>query len=187
MSITIGMIDVTDVPLGALVRAAYSPSRAQGLGHFAFQAGDLSDEDVSEIIERGKSDPMCAIGMDYVHGRSVKFHVRRINGRLYINNSWYDHTDSELRSLLKAVGLSSDLIDSARAEKSAYDAECISAALAYLQANGPLIENRGRMTDDPLPEMVRAGLYAGKYSNPPKIKEHWADGESTWTTAEDTP
>lgn len=184
---TVGMIDVTSASLEALVRAAYNPSRPQGLGHFAFQPGDLSDEDVAAIIERGKDDPICAVGMDYVHGRSVKFHVRRIGGRHFINNRWYDHSDNDLRSLLVAVGLPGDLIETARSEKSAHDAECVAAAIAYLKSNGPIVEDRGKMTDDPLPEKVRAGLYAGKYQDPPRIKEHWKAGQSTWTLAEDTP
>ena len=87
---TVGMIDVTDAPLDALVRAAYAPSRQQGLGHLdpSGRADDLTDEEVSDILTRESGILSVVFSMDYHRGRSVKFTVRRYGDRRYIENLW---------------------------------------------------------------------------------------------------
>lgn len=177
----IGEIDVTGVDLVALVHAAYNPSRPQGLGHLHFQGGGLTDEEAAAIVARDKDGlDGIVLSMDYVKGRSIKFHVRREDGRLFIHNRWYDHSDDELRLLLKQVGLSGDLVDKARADKAAYDAKCIEVALAYLAERG------GRCTakfeDEAVPKEVRDGLYAAKYAEPPLVTEKYSMGVSEWKT-----
>jgi hypothetical protein len=91
----VGQIEVTGVPLEALVRAAYRPSRPQGLGFINYQDGDLTDAEVAEIIGRGNEH--TPISMDYVKGRSCKFHVRRDGERLFIGTSWYDEHEHAKR------------------------------------------------------------------------------------------
>lgn len=179
-----GMIEVTGVPLEKLVRAAYEPSRQQGLGIFDMsgQHGGLPDDQVAEIVERGKDDRMLAVSMDYVNGRSCKFSVRRDGERLFINNKWYDHSDNQLRDLLESVGLSRDLVDQARAEQEAYQAESTRQALAFLQSQGGSYqERRGSMKTDPVPLVVRDGLINGLYSDMPCFKEEYEDGVTTYT------
>ncbi len=164
-----GMIEVTGVPLEALVRAAYNPSQPRGLGALHFKPGDLADEEVAEIINRGRG----GIRMDYVNGRACKFDVRREGERLFIKNRWYDHSDFELRGLLASVGLSPDLLDKAREEESRYNEACIQEAIAFLEGHGgTYLEKR----DEELPERILHGLIYG--SDPgPAIKREWIDGD----------
>ena len=44
--------------------------------------------------------------MDYVNGRACKMAVYIENGRLLINDSWYDHTDEQYKKLLNYFGIS---------------------------------------------------------------------------------
>ena len=181
-----GMIEVTGIPLEKLVRAAYAPSRQQGLGLFdpSGRHGGLTDDQVAEIVERGKNDSMLAVSMDYVNGRACKFRVKRGDeGRLFIERRWYDHSTDQLRDLLEAVGLARDLVDKARAEKDAHEAECLEAAVAFIRERGIYAERRGEMRDDPLPPKVREGLAYGMYSDPPRIAEDYDDGTSTYSLA----
>lgn len=174
-----GRIEVTGVPLESLVRAAYNPSRPQGLGVFAFQPGDLSDELVATIIERGSGDRMMAISMDYVQGRSCKFNVQRDCGRLFIRNQWYDHSDGQLRALLASVGLSPDLVDKAREEEARYIEAAIADATAFLKEHGgEYLEKHSEQ----LPDNILDGLIYG--SNPgPAIKREWVDDGCRYSLA----
>lgn len=166
---TIGYIEVTGCNLATLVRAAYSPSRQQGLGVLdARGRGDLTDEDVEDILARGRGDPLCACSIDYLNGRSVKMTVFRDGGRLFIRNSWYDHSDDDLAALLQQIGVSPDKIGIARKEEADHHAACIEAAIAYLQdRGGQILQNRGMRTlpgpDDVLPADVEQGLWLGRY------------------------
>lgn len=174
-----GMIEVTGVPLEQLVRAAYNPSRPQGLGLLHFQPGDLSDAEVAAIVDRGSNDRQLAISMDYVKGRSCKFAVARgQEGRLYIKNRWYDHSDGQIRDLLASVGLSPDLLDKAREEEERHRVEALIAAKAFLQEHGgsfvETMQNR-----DTLPSKVLDGLLEGAYSDAPTIKREWTDNGGT--------
>jgi len=111
MNVT-GMIDVTGVPLKSLIAAAYGLSVPQGLGILHFKPGSLSDEEVDEILRMGT--PRIPVSMDYVKGRACKFTVFANDGKHYINNRWYDHSDVVLGVLLAEVGLSESLIEDAR-------------------------------------------------------------------------
>lgn len=178
---TIGMIDVTDAPLPALVRAAYNPSRPQGLGYLHYQQGDLSDDEVARIISRANGH--VALSMDYVNGRSCKFTVFQHDGRRYISNDWYDHNDAQLRSLLDGVGLSGALVDSARAEKAAYDEQCMSDAVAFLVSRGGSFkQNRwsDKNPDEVVPTNIDAGFYVGKYKGV-IAEDYLPDGITNWS------
>jgi hypothetical protein len=181
---TEGKIDVTDVPLDKLVRTAYALSRPQGLGFIHAKDGGLDDETLQAILKRGEGDQWCAVSMDYVHGRAVKFNVRRIDDRLYIDNQWFDHSTGQLKQLLDEVGLSPDLVDKARAEQAAYREHAKDAALAYIRERGGSIkQNRGYRhlvkPEEKLPAEVDDGL---RYALTDKLvtEKYGDDGYTTW-------
>lgn len=100
------MIDVTGVDLVALAKKAYELSSPQGLGISHFTPEPLTDEEVRRLVERKKCYPLS---MDYVKGRSIKLHVRREGDRLFVSESWYDHTKEQYRELLQSVGIEIDI------------------------------------------------------------------------------
>jgi len=93
-------IDITGVNLIELAKKVYELSLPQGLGFLHFQEGGLSNMEAENIVELYKDDFNLALGMDYINGRACKFNVWKKDGKLYINNSWYDHTDNQLQQLL---------------------------------------------------------------------------------------
>jgi hypothetical protein len=95
------MIKLTNVNTVELVKKAYELSRPQGLGFLHFIEGDtLTDEEAKQfIMEDG------TVNMDYVKGRACKFHTFIKNGEFFINDNWYDHTDTQLKELLKTIGI----------------------------------------------------------------------------------
>lgn len=108
------MIDMTGVDQRELIQAVYDLSQPQGLGLFAAAAtgpGPLTDAEIDEIM----SHPSMATlwSMDYVNGRSCKFHLRRVTEtttyefpegvELYTRGDWYDHGESDLHELLTRV------------------------------------------------------------------------------------
>lgn len=93
-------IEITGCDLVALVKKAYALSRPQGLGFLQHREGELSDADAQQIVDSPRG-----INMDHVHGRAVKFRVRTEGDRLFVQDSWYDHTDAQLRELLQSVGI----------------------------------------------------------------------------------
>lgn len=103
-------IEIPADKLRDAVKLAFDLSAPQGLGFLHHREGGLEDEVVSEIIERDK-DGCVAASMDYVHGRSCKFHVYRggdygnHDDKLYIQSSWYDHSDRDLEELLTGLGI----------------------------------------------------------------------------------
>ena len=113
------MIDITGVDLVKFVQKVYELSMPQGLGFLHFTPEPLSEERAKEIVEqRGGafSGSSCVISMDYVDGRACKMNVREENGKLVINDSWYDHTDSQLKQLLETFGKEGLIEASAPAE-----------------------------------------------------------------------
>ena len=99
------MIDVTGVNLVELVKKAYELSRPQGLGMIRYDSTPMTDEEAQELINNNTKGE---VHLDYVKGRSLKFHVFNKNGKLSMNDSWYDHTDSQLKELLTHVGVDAD-------------------------------------------------------------------------------
>ena len=174
----IGYIEVTGVPLEKIVHAAYNQSRPQGLGLLHFQPGGLTDEEVAAIIgmNRGR---MFAVQMDYVKGRSIKMDVRKEDDRLFIKNRWYDHSDGELRELLRALDLSPDLIEASRAEQETDELARVDAALAFLrQHDGQYFMGRN-ISPDALGAMVYDGLYHALTRG--KVKQEFTDAGEVWT------
>lgn len=97
-------LDVTNVDLVKLAKEAYALSRPQGLGFLHATEGDLSDEDARAIVERDANDRICALSMDYVHGRACKLTVRRRDGKLLLDADWFDHSEAQMAELRKRVG-----------------------------------------------------------------------------------
>jgi len=96
------MIDLTGVNLVALVKQAYALSQPRGLGRLAYEPDVLSDADAQALIDRSQSASI-AVSLDYVKGRGVKLVVFRRDGRLEIQDAWYDHTTAQLTALLACV------------------------------------------------------------------------------------
>lgn len=183
-----GMIEVTGCDLAALVRAAYMPSRQQGLGIFDGNGrGDISEKDVGDIIERGKDDPMKAVSMDYWNGRSIKMIVLKDGDRLFIRNGWYDHSDDELGMLLEQIGLNRERISVARKEELDYRESSKTAALAFLrEQGGSYRQNRGltrmQKPEEVLPPEIDAGLFSALSDG--LVTEEYMDGANLWRIKE---
>jgi hypothetical protein len=93
-------IDVTGIDLVKFVKGVYERSRPLGLGFIHYTSGPLTDEEAKELIDEEAKNPVC---LDYVKGRACKMTVFRKEGGLFIRVPWYDHTNAQLKSLLKEV------------------------------------------------------------------------------------
>lgn len=170
------MIDVTEASLESLVRAAYDSSSPRGLGALHYQAGGLSDEQVAEIVGRGNG----RIRMDYVNGRSCKFDVIPVGDRRFIKHRWYDHSDGQLRALLKAVGIDESRFDAARAAQDKHDQACLDQALALIRDNGgTYTEPASGWPDEKMDALT--GMYIG--SERGVIKHDWQNNLQVWKLA----
>lgn len=121
-----GYIDVTEIDPRLLVQVAYSGSRPQGLGYLHAKGGGLDEETLNAIIARSEGEYRKGeINLDYVHGRSMKFHVRFENGRRYLDLDWYDHGREATKRLLRECQLPDveARITKAEAEKDEKDRE----------------------------------------------------------------
>lgn len=98
------MINITGCDLHTLIKEAYNLSKPQGLGFMHFDPAPLTDDEILAILMRGTS--RCPVNMDYVKGRAVKLNVF-INeeNQLSIHDSWYDHNDIQLDTLLQRIGI----------------------------------------------------------------------------------
>ena len=99
------MIDVTKIDKVEFVKKVYELSRPQGLGMLHYTPSPLSDEEAKSLIQENGE-----IHMDYVKGRSCKFHSYNRGNKLYINDCWYDHTDEQFEELLSSVGLLKEML-----------------------------------------------------------------------------
>lgn len=93
------MIDVSSADVKDLVRVAYDLSKPLGMGFLHAKPGGLTDEEVESLIDM--NDKRCIVSMDYVHGRACKFTVFVEDGKMYIHDKWYDHTNRDLEKLLE--------------------------------------------------------------------------------------
>jgi hypothetical protein len=98
------VIDIAGVDLVKFAQKAYELSVPQGMGFLHFTPAPLAEEDAKEIVERS-SHGNVRLSMDYVAGRACKMVVWEKDGKLQIRDSWYDHTDDQLRKLLEAFDL----------------------------------------------------------------------------------
>lgn len=96
-------IDITGIDLKQFAKEVYALSQPQGLGFLHLQHGPLSDEDAAAVVARGSE--RMPLRMDYVNGRACKMTVWCDDGRLTINDSWFDHSDSALAELLRRCGI----------------------------------------------------------------------------------
>src|SRR4030042_6084821 len=92
------MIDITGIDLIKFVKKVYDLSMPQGLGFLHFESGSLTDAEAKLFIH--EKDPYNIVDMDYVKGRSCKMDIFKKDNKLFINDSWYDHTDEQLQKLL---------------------------------------------------------------------------------------
>lgn len=97
------MIDVTGASLEALIRSVFNLSRPQGLGFIHHREGDITEDEIADILKRGND--RIPVRMDYVRGRSCKFTVWQDGDRRYIRDSWYDHGPDQFDQLLRDVGI----------------------------------------------------------------------------------
>ncbi len=102
------MFYIPDEKLVDFVKKVYSMSRPVGMGILHFKEGELTDEEVRQIINipEKHGNRQVIVRMDYVHGRQCKMNVYRdMEGRFYIEEYWYDHTDYQLKELLESIGV----------------------------------------------------------------------------------
>lgn len=95
------MIDITGVDLVKFAQKVYELSAPKGLGFLQYTSGGLSADDAAAMISDGKNP----LSMDYVGGRCCKMNVFREGDRLMIRDSWFDHTDEQLKQLLSFFGI----------------------------------------------------------------------------------
>lgn len=102
------MIDITNVNLVEFAKKIYELSVPQGLGFLHYDSTPLSDENAKTLIH---DSGRIALDMDYVSGRSCKMTVLRDikTRKLYIPDSWYDHTDRIFSRLLNHFGIQKDI------------------------------------------------------------------------------
>ena len=95
-------IDVTKYDLKKLIKETYNLSRPQGLGIIHYEEGELSEEEINEILNRNEGDHI-ALSMDYIKGRACKMIVFNKEGKLQIRKTWLDHTLNQLEELIKRL------------------------------------------------------------------------------------
>lgn len=100
-----GYIDVTDLDTRKLVGKAFDLSAPQGLGQFSHKPGPLSDQELDELM--GYFATSGKISLDYVRGRSLKFHIYTdtATDKRYISAFWYDHSPEDVSDLLALCGM----------------------------------------------------------------------------------
>jgi len=118
------MLDITGVDLVKFAQKVYELSMPQGLGFLHFTPEPLSEERVVELLSRFNDNPRMALAMDYVDGRACKMNVFKKDGKLVINDSWYDHTDAQLQTLLETFG-KGDLVKGSSAAEHSPACNCV--------------------------------------------------------------
>ena len=120
-------IDITGINLIEFVRGVYRLSVPAGLGWLHFTEGELTDEEVKEILDIWKKDKQFALDMDYIKGRACKmtvFRKDREEKKIFIYSPWYDHTDIQLKKLLKGVWPKDRLFPELKAEEHGISCHC---------------------------------------------------------------
>jgi|HubBroStandDraft_6_1064221.scaffolds.fasta_scaffold248888_1 hypothetical protein len=194
-----GYIDVTEIDPRLLVQVAYSGSRPQGLGFLHARPGGLDEATLNAIMEDAeKSFPRPGeINLDYLHGRSMKFHVRVVDERKYIDLDWYDHGREATKHLVRECGLPDveAKISKAEAEKAEQAREWQAKQARAARAFVKLVADRGGRilrTEEPiknyylLPENDPVGE-AVSYGREPAIKAGWISTDETWSQYSLTP
>lgn len=102
---TSNMVEITGTDLREFAKAVYDLSRPQGLGMLHYTTEPVTDDLIDHYIN--DSDDQIALSMDYVRGRACKMRVFREDGKLFIPQLWYDHTDEAFKKLLTQFGIAS--------------------------------------------------------------------------------
>jgi len=110
-------IEIPSDKLREAIAEAYNLSSPQGLGLLHYREEPLDEQTIDEIMPKSGSDGN--IRMDYVHGRSCKFHIFHQEGKHYVRPHWYDHNFSQLERLLERLGVedAGEKIEQARIAK----------------------------------------------------------------------
>lgn len=101
------MIEITGCDLVKLTQKAYELSVPQGLGFLHYVEGGLSEDEAKSLIF--EDEPWGPLNLDYVKGRAVKLNVRSKDGKWFLDDSWYDHTDDQYKELLQSIGIDYDI------------------------------------------------------------------------------
>jgi hypothetical protein len=96
------MIEITGTDMRAFVKAVYALSVPVGLGILHFIDGELDGDSVDDVLACSGRNPAI---MDYVRGRACKMTVHEFDGRWFINDRWFDHSEHQLEQLLKMPGV----------------------------------------------------------------------------------
>jgi len=103
------MIEITGIDLVKFAQAVYELSQPQGMGILHYTPEPLTAEEAKQLM---RDDDRSPLGMDYVKGRACKMHIRRENGKLFISDTWYDHTDRVYDELLGRFGIKRPIAES---------------------------------------------------------------------------
>ena len=121
-------IDITGIYLIKFIKEVYKLSVPAGLGYLHFREGELTDEEAKEILNVWKNDKQFALDMDYIKGRACKmtvFRKDREGKEIFIHFPWFDHTDIQLKKLLKAVWPKEKPFPELKAEEHGISCNCM--------------------------------------------------------------
>lgn len=121
-------IDVTGIDLIQFIKEVYKLSVPAGLGYLHFRKGELTNEEAKEILAIWKNDEQFALDIDYLKGRACKITIFRKDRRgekIFIYSPWYDHTDIQLKKLLKEVWPKDRLFPELKAEEHGISCHCV--------------------------------------------------------------
>ena len=97
------MIEITGCDLKEVAKAVYDLSHPVGMGILHYRERPLTDEEAEKVVSL--SGGGFALDMDYVNGRACKFSVIEEDGKLYMFDTWLDHTESDLLKLIDRLGV----------------------------------------------------------------------------------
>lgn len=125
-----GQFNVTGIDPRLIIQAAFTGSRPQGLGFLHHQPGGLSEDEMAAVSKPGHDG---SIHIDYLRGRSMKFHLRRDrdSGEMFFDLDWYDHGRRASEQLMRDICLPDveAAIEAARAGKKAKEDEWLAQEL----------------------------------------------------------
>lgn len=102
--VTMARIKLGKIDQVKFLQKAYELSKPQGMGFLHFEPGELPDAEAAQWVKR--CSDARGVSYDYVNGRSLKLHIEiDENGESSMHDSWYDHTDRQLKELMASVGV----------------------------------------------------------------------------------
>lgn len=166
--------DPVAVPIEALINHVYALSTPRGLGFVHYQEGaDVPAAEMEHILKWYEPDRSCALKLDYVCGRAVKFDLKNDGkGGLWWKARWYDHYKDDSVALMIRLGLAANAIQAdalydaalaAEAQKNKdYEDSLIVASVEGVrllaEAGGVLTPERDYAADSVL-TLMNNGLY----------------------------